>query len=251
MHPWSQHLHRFPTLPSTNTYLKQLAKEGAPEGTAVIADTQTAGRGRLGRTFLSPAGQGIYLSLLLRPNCPPQKLMHLTCATAVAACDAIEQETGIRPGIKWINDLVLQGRKLAGILTELTVDPASGLVTSAIIGIGINCHQPPQELSDTACALSEFTHKPIPSENLITALIESLYEMRNNLLTNQEQIMSRYRQNCITLGQEVIVIQNDTQTPATALSLDDQGALTVQLPDSTTKTVQSGEVTLRTPTGYC
>ena len=102
------------------------------------ADRQTGGRGRLGRTFLSPAGVGVYLSILLRPDCRPMELMHLTCAAAEAMCDAVETTTGLRPGIKWTNDLVVGNRKIAGILTENGLN-AQGLVDYAIIGTGINC----------------------------------------------------------------------------------------------------------------
>ena len=144
-------LHRFETIDSTNTYLKQLAEAGAEGGTAVIAHSQTGGRGRLGRSFHSPAGSGIYLSYLLRPNCKPEGLMHLTCAVAVAMCDAVEKTTGLRPGIKWTNDLVWQKRKLGGILTELGFE--NGLVSYAVVGIGINCTQTEEDFPQH-CAVS-------------------------------------------------------------------------------------------------
>ena len=117
-HPWGQSLYWFGSIGSTNAYAKTLAAQGAPAGTVVIADRQDAGRGRLGRTFQSPAGSGIYMSVILRPGCAPTALMHLTCAVALAVCDAVEKAFSFRPGIKWINDLVVEGRKLGGILTE-------------------------------------------------------------------------------------------------------------------------------------
>ena len=123
-------------LPSTNDLAKELARQGAPEGTTVIARRQTAGRGRLGRSFHSPEGTGLYMSVVLRPHCAPQELMHLTCAVAVAACDAVEATARIRPGIKWINDLVTDGKKLGGILTELGFS-GKGTVDYAVIGISI------------------------------------------------------------------------------------------------------------------
>ena len=140
-HPWQDQILCFDTIDSTNTRAKLLAAQGAPHGTVLLADTQTAGRGRLGRSFQSPGGMGIYMSVLLRPKCRPEKLMHLTCAAAVAACDAVEKVCGLRPGIKWTNDLISGKRKLAGILTELSLSPATGLLDYAVIGIGINCHQ--------------------------------------------------------------------------------------------------------------
>ena len=138
-------IHYFDTIDSTNTRARELARQGASHGTVLIADHQTSGRGRRGRSFHSPAGSGIYMSVILRPNCSPQELMHLTCAVAVAACDAVETTAGIRPGIKWINDLILQNRKLGGILTEMSVDAKTGMVEYAVIGIGINCSQTPND----------------------------------------------------------------------------------------------------------
>ena len=131
----------FDEVTSTNTLLKELGRQGAPAGTVLVADRQTGGRGRLGRTFLSPGGVGVYLSALIRPDCAPTELMHLTCAVAVAMCDAVEHAFGFRPQIKWTNDLVVGTKKLGGILTELGLDPKTGRVSYAVLGIGINCGQ--------------------------------------------------------------------------------------------------------------
>ena len=156
-YPWRELLHHFPTLDSTNDRLKAMARQGAPQGSVIIADHQTAGHGRLGRSFHSPAASGIYLSALLRPQCYPTELMHLTCAAAVAMCDAVENAAGFRPGIKWTNDLVYDKKKLGGILTELGFT-SDGRVDYAIIGIGINCCQQtedfPQEIRSIAGSLT-------------------------------------------------------------------------------------------------
>ena len=143
-YPWADRFYFLPEVDSTNDYLKKLAAEGAPQGTVVLSDHQTGGHGRRGRSFLSPPGVGLYLSILLRPECPPAQLMPLTCASGVAMCDAIEKSAGFRPGIKWTNDIVYEKRKLGGILTELRLSP-KGLVDYAIVGIGINCCQKPQD----------------------------------------------------------------------------------------------------------
>ena len=135
-YPWADRFCFLPQVDSTNDYLKKLAAEGAPHGTVALSDHQTGGHGRRGRSFLSPPGVGLYLSILLRPECPPTRLMHLTCAAGVAMCNAIEQSVGFRPGIKWTNDIVCGKRKLGGILTELRLD-GQGLVDYAIVGIGI------------------------------------------------------------------------------------------------------------------
>ena len=126
-YPWADKFHYVPETGSTNDDLKALAKEGAPNGTVLMAGSQTGGHGRLGRSFHSPEGSGIYMSLLIRPNCAPTELMHLTCAAAAAMCDAVEDAAGLRPGIKWTNDLVHGKRKLGGILTELGLGPGGSL----------------------------------------------------------------------------------------------------------------------------
>ena len=134
--PWRDTLYWYEAIDSTNTQAKRMAKEGAPHGTVLVAGYQAGGRGRMGRTFQSPAGEGMYLSVILRPGCTPDRLMHLTCAAGVAACEAVEAVCGIRPQVKWINDLVLGDRKLGGILAEMSLD--QGVVDYAVIGIGIN-----------------------------------------------------------------------------------------------------------------
>lgn len=253
-HPWYHTIEYHPTIDSTNLRAKALAAGGASEGTVVIADSQTAGRGRLGRSFLSPAGSGIYLSLILRPHCPPSQLMHLTCATAVAACDAVEEALGFRPGIKWINDLVAGQKKLAGILTELSIDPRSGLVDYAVVGIGINCSQQPQdfppELQDIACSAAMVTGSPTHRSRLTAALIRSFRQMSQTLTTGKADTMDRYRQDCVTLGRQILVIRGDQRLEGRALSLDDDGALTVRFTDGRVDTVLSGEVSVRGLYGY-
>ena len=143
---------------STNTVAKRLAAQGAPAGTTIVADHQTGGRGRLGRRFQSPAGLGTYLSIILRPNAKPEQLMTLTAMIAEAVCEAVEQACQLRPQIKWANDLLFQKRKICGILTELSVEAESGLVQYAVVGIGMNCNQRPEdfppELQKTAISLS-------------------------------------------------------------------------------------------------
>ena len=184
-YPWKDRLHWFSTMDSTNDYARALAKAGAPVGTVVIADHQTAGHGRRGRSFHSPAGTGIYLSLLLRPDCPPDQLMHLTCAVAVAMCDAVESAAGFRPGIKWTNDLVSGTRKLGGILTEVGFN-AKGNVDWAILGIGINCLQKPEdfpeEIRDMAGSLSMIATQPIQRAKVAASMMEQLHILSQKLL---------------------------------------------------------------------
>lgn len=252
-YPWKEHLIFYPQLDSTNDRLKQLAKQGAPHGTVLIADCQTGGHGRLGRTFHSPGGMGVYLSILLRPNCRPQDIMHLTCATAVAMCDAVEKAAGFRPGIKWTNDLVFEKRKLGGILTELGINPR-GMVDYAIIGIGINCCQQcsdfPPELQNMAASVSMVAGCSVDRSRLIAAMMDALWEMDSRLFSQREALLDRYRLDCVTLGKEISLFRGDTVSHGTALDIDSAGALIVRYPDGRTEAVNSGEVSIRGMYGY-
>ena len=249
-HPWQDRIHYYNVIDSTNTQAKRMAQAGAPEGTVLIADTQTAGRGRLGRSFLSPAGSGIYMSIILRPCMPPDKLMHLTCAVAVAVCDAVEQALGFRPGIKWINDLVVDSKKLAGILTELSVDPQTGLVDWAMVGIGLNCNQTqfPPELAEIACSAAMKVGHPIDRSALAAAMIQAIGAMD---LLDSRSTMARYRENCLTLGREITLIRGDQRRDGHAIGIGEDGSLTVLFPNGDRETVNSGEASVRGLFGYC
>ena len=253
-HPWGGLLQYYPTLDSTNTLAKTLAAQGAPHGTIIVAGSQSAGRGRMGRSFHSPEGTGLYLSAILRPDCDARELMHLTCAIAVAVADATEAVCGIRPGIKWINDMVWGRRKLAGILTELSLIPGSTKVACAIVGIGVNCRQTaqdfPPELRSMAGSLSMAAGRESSPAALAAAVIEALADLSPRLLTDKASIMSRYRAGCITVGQEVSLHRADTVTHARAVDIDEEGALIVEYPDGHRQTVSSGEASVRGMYGY-
>ena len=249
--PWQDSLLYFESIDSTNTRAKELAFQGAPHGTVLIAEHQTGGRGRRGRSFHSPAGSGIYMSVILRPNCPPSELMHLTCAAAVALCDAVEKSCGFRPGIKWTNDLVYHHRKLAGILTELGFN-AQGLVDWAIIGMGINCTQEesqfPEEIRSIAGSLASVSGKPVDRTKVAAAMMDAMCLLN---LTEKEKILTQYRADCITLGKEISLVRADGNIHhGTALDIDGEGALIVRLADGHTEVVNSGEVSIRGMYGY-
>ena len=249
--PWQDSLIYYESIGSTNTRAKELAFQGAAHGTVLIADHQTGGRGRRGRSFHSPAGSGIYMSVILRPNCPPSELMHLTCAAAVALCDAVEHSCGFRPGIKWTNDLVYGSRKLAGILTELGFD-AKGNVDWAVVGIGINCTQEenqfPEEIRSMAGSLASVSGKPVDRAKVAAAMMDALYRMD---LAQKEKILAQYRADCVTLGKEVSVVRADSNVHhCKALDIDPEGALIVRHPDGRLETVSSGEVSIRGMYGY-
>lgn len=252
-HPWGQKVIHLTTVDSTNSYAKKLAQQGASEGTVVIADGQTGGRGRLGRQFSSPAGQGLYFSLILRPDCPPTELMHLTCAVGLAASDAVSSAAGITPGIKWTNDLVLGNRKLGGILTELSIDPTSGLVSHAIIGIGINCTQETEDFSPQIRQIATSLHlsgRDTETGALAAALIDSLYQMRQRLLSEKEPLMERFSRRCVTIGRNISILQGEQVRHGKALAIDREGALLVQLEDGRQDRIACGEVSIRGMYGY-
>ena len=251
--PWKEHIHWFDTIDSTNTRAKLMGMQDAPHGTILIADSQTGGRGRLGRSFHSPGGKGIYLSLLLRPNCHASQLMHLTCATGIAMCDAVEAASGLRPGIKWTNDLVFGARKLGGILTELALD-SEGSVTYAVVGIGINCNQSidefPEEIRSIATSLAAQTQATIDRSNVIAAMLTELHKMSETLLDQRDQMLDRYVQDCVTIGKEISVVRADEVRHGTAIGIDREGALLVRFSDGHMEAVSSGEVSIRGMYGY-
>ena len=244
----------FDEVSSTNTLLKELGKQGAPAGTVLVADRQTGGRGRLGRTFLSPGGVGVYFSALIRPDCAPQELMHLTCAAAVAMCDAVENAFGFRPGIKWTNDLVVGTRKLGGILTELGLDPKTGRVSNAVIGIGINCGQAETDFDESirnmATSARMVLGRKADRNLLIAEMVRALEQMDAELLRSPAAMLERYRSDCITLGQQVSIVRGDEVRHAVALDIDAEGGLIVRYDSGETGTVTSGEVSVRGLYGY-
>ena len=252
-HPWQNQIIWLDATDSTNTQAKLLARRGAPHGTVLMADYQTGGRGRLGRNFHSPAGTGIYMSLILRPDCRPVELMHLTCAVAVAVCDAVEDAVGLRPGVKWINDLVWEKRKLGGILTELGLKN-DGTLDYAIVGVGINCCQKsadfPEDIRPIAASLEMAAGKSVDRAGVAAAMIEALEKMSRDLLTGQAEMLDRYRRDCVTIGQEISVIRGDSHRHGKAVGVDEEGGLLVTYPDGSTETVNSGEVSVRGMYGY-
>ena len=251
--PWKDRIHWFDTIDSTNTQAKRMGAQGAPDGTILIADSQTGGRGRLGRSFHSPGGKGIYLTVLLRPNCHASQLMHLTCATGIAMCNAVETATGLRPGIKWTNDLVFGTRKLGGILTELSLD-SEGNVTYAVVGIGINCNQSieefPEEIRSIATSLAAQTQAPVDRCKVIAAMLTELYQMAQTLLNQKDQMLVQYVSDCVTIGKEISVVRADDIRHGTAVGIDQEGALLVRFSNGHIEAVSSGEVSIRGMYGY-
>lgn len=243
----------FASIDSTNAYLKRIAADGAPDGTVAVAAEQTAGRGRRGRVFQSAAGKGVYLSVLLRPQPTPEQLMPLTGLCAVAMCDAVELVSGIRPQIKWTNDLLLNGKKLGGILTELGME--NGTISYVIIGIGINVSQQKEdfegEVADLATSLERELGREVSKNELTAAMIAALDTLYDDLKRGSTaEYVERYRRDCVTLGKEVQLLWQDVREKVFALDVDEQFGLVVRRENGTIETVRTGEVSVRGLYGY-
>lgn len=242
-HPWQGLVQVLPLVDSTNNALKALASKGAPEGTALIAERQTAGRGRLGRSFDSPDGAGIYLSVLLRPGCPPGELMTLTARAAVAVRRAVGDVCGVLPEIKWVNDLLLGGAKICGILTELSFEAESGLVAAAVVGVGINCNREefPPELQGIAGSILTGTGKRVDRNRLAAAMLRELSRLPG--LDWREE----YRAACVNLGKRVrILVPGRADCPeGIAEQIGPEAELLVRMDDGSLYPVAAGEVSLR------
>lgn len=251
-HPWAAQLHVMDCVDSTNSYLKRLAAQGAPDGASAIADRQTAGRGRRGRSFYSPEGQGLYLSVLLRPQARPDELMHLTAMSAVAASRAVEAVCGLRPGIKWTNDLVFGTRKLAGILTELSVVAETMETDYVIIGIGVNCAQQefPEELRGIATSIRMERGEAVDRCALAAALLREFARMEDALVTERAQWLREFSEHCVTVGKEVLLVRGEETRAAHADGIGPNAELLVTYADGTKEAITSGEVSVRGMYGY-
>ena len=239
---------------STNSFLKRLALEEAPHGAVCVANRQTAGRGRMGRSFQSPKDRGVYLSILLRPQLPPQALMGATAMAAVALCRAVEAVCGAPMAIKWTNDLILGGRKAGGILTEMALEGETGTVQSLVIGGGINVLHGPEdfspEVAELATSLRLETGEAVSRPRLAAEMIRHLSRLGADLGGDLAPWLAEYRRRCLTLGQPVRLLWTEGQRRATALDVDDQFGLMVRYEDGTEETIRSGEVSVRGYYGY-
>ena len=229
---------------STNAEARRRALEGAPEGTVIVAEEQTAGKGRPGKSFFSPEGSGLYLSMVLRPTLMADRAQLLTCAAAVAGAQAIEQVTDRRALIKWVNDIYCDGRKVAGILTEGTVDMESGCLEHAVLGIGMNVKPPaegfPEDIADTAGALYEDGAGMVRNQ-LAAAVLTRIWEAYEQL--GSQELYDEYRERCFLLGQPLVVTQGTSRVRARAVDLTDDFRLVIEFPDKSRKTLPYGEVT--------
>ena len=242
------------TIDSTNTEAKRQAMNGAPEGLVVLSEEQTGGRGRRGRSFQSPKGKGLYLSVLLRPRLEPGQVGDFTAWAAVAVCDGIEAACGLRPRIKWTNDLVLNGKKLCGILTELGLESESNALDYLICGVGINVNQAPEDFQadvrPIAGSLAQALGRPVRRAHLAAEILRAFDRMYARFPQDKQAYLEQYRRDCLTPGNPVQLITPTARQEAIAVDIDDEFRLVVEYPDGRRAALSTGEVSVRGLYGY-
>ncbi|MEE1503916.1 MAG: biotin--[acetyl-CoA-carboxylase] ligase [Acutalibacteraceae bacterium] len=230
---------------STNTFVKELASEN-DEGFVVVAGEQTAGRGRMGRSFFSPGDSGVYMSLLLKPEIKPEDAVQITTAAAVSVCKALESLEVYDSKIKWVNDIYICNRKVCGILTESSFNSQSGMLDFAVLGIGINIYESqegfPDEIKDIAGAV--FSERKENMRNrFIAGFLNEFFNIYKKLYSKNH--LKEYKEKNFVLGREINIIQGDNVRVGKAIDIDDNCNLVVELPDGTTDKLYYGEISVR------
>jgi len=249
-----RHICYFKSIDSTNNYAKKSAHEGCEEGTVIVADAQTSGRGRLGRRWESKEGSGIWMSVVLRPSIAPEDVQIMTLAASVAVVTALKRIAGVDAGIKWPNDIIIDGKKVCGILTEMSTE--MDRVNFLVLGIGININQKkedfPDELKSTAISLKAYMSENNMSVSNIrrndiikNVLLELEKQYENMKRGNTEEIIRKWRENSVTLGRKVKIIYKNDEYEGMARDVTDDGKLIVDCCDGITRAVSSGEVSVK------
>lgn len=237
----------YKTVGSTNTIAAGLAEKGAAEGLVVLADSQKKGKGRLGRSWVSPPGVNIYMSIIMRPAIDPKDVTLLTITAAVGCTIALRRTTGINVTIKWPNDLIISGKKLGGILTEMKTDSEGKI--SAIIGIGINVNVDinmfPLDVRKIATSVKNETGIPYPRTEIIAEILNEIDKWYRILKgRGKKLLLSEWQRLTSTLGREVKVTVDKETFTGLAESLDDKGMLILRLPSGELKRISAGDLTI-------
>ena len=232
---------------STNRQARLLAMDGAKHGTLVIADTQSAGRGRRGRGWISPAGEGIFMSLIVRPDVPPSGVAKMSMSLALAVGKAIERVTGLDARIKWPNDIVIGGRKICGLLLEM--DATADKVNSIVAGVGVNVYQTAfdEEIAHTASSLDLMAGRRVSRSEVVRAFLE---EFERALALADEDMMREYRARSATIGQRVQVISLSGTYEGMAQGITESGTLLVEDDAGEVREVLAADVSVRGIMGY-
>lgn len=236
-----------PTAPSTNALVREKANQGRPEGCVIVACEQTDGRGRYGRQFFSPIDSGVYLSLLLRPTAySPQQATCLTAAAAAAMCQAIEAVTGQQPGIKWVNDIFLHGKKVCGILTEAAVGLETGTLNYMVLGAGVNLYPPaegfPEEIQSIAGSVLERSC-PEAKNRLVGEFLNRFWDFYTH--PECRTYLEDYRSRSLAVGRRVTVLSNGQAVSAYAYGIDDDFRLLVRYDSGKTEALSYGEIRIQ------
>ena len=235
----------YETIPSTNDRCKQCGEEGAPEGTVILARAQTAGRGTRGRSFFSPEGTGVYMSVLLRPDGAATEALSLTTAAAVAVCRAVERVSRRKAEIKWVNDVYCDDRKVCGILTEASLSPDNARLTWAVLGVGINVESPkngfPADLNGIAGAVFEDGNGD--AAVLAAAVLDEFFAVYPHRA--DRTVTEEYRRRSLLRGRAITVTTAAGERTAVALDIDEQCRLGVRFDDGEEATLSSGDVRIR------
>ncbi|MBR1647342.1 MAG: biotin--[Selenomonadaceae bacterium] len=241
-------MHYEPSVDSTNRVAKALAYHGAQDGTIVVAEEQTGGKGRLDRKYFSPRGKGIWFSVILRPNFLPKEASKITLMAAVAVAEAMTR-FNLKPEIKWPNDILFDGRKLVGILTEMTGE--MGKIYYIVVGVGINVNinreDFPEEIRDIAASLSEMNGEEISRVKIFRAVLEELDKLYREVNANGfGEVFKLWRKYNVTLDKNIRVISviDGNDFTGKAVDLNEDGALVVETPDGL-RTVYAGDVSIR------
>jgi len=237
----------FESTTSTNDVIEKLAHDGVKEGVVVLAESQTRGRGRLGRQWMSPAGKGLWFSVLLRPDLPPQATTQLTVASATALRRALAAETGLRPEIKWPNDILLSGKKVCGILTELSaeVDRVKYVILGIGVDVNLNTADFPAELRDSATSLKAELGKALSRAELAVEILRQLdADYAKVIAGGFAAIADEWEEHCTTIGRQVTIRAGDREVRGRAESLGEDGALLVRTEHGHLERVVGGDVTL-------
>ncbi|MCC8025145.1 MAG: biotin--[acetyl-CoA-carboxylase] ligase [Clostridium sp.] len=245
-------LEYFDETDSTNIRARRLAEEGAPHGTLVVADSQTAGKGRRGRAWTSPKGVGIWMSMVLRPPIKPSDASMLTLVAGMAVVKGVKTSTGLNAMIKWPNDAVLSGKKICGILTEMSTEEECVRYVITGIGINVNVSCFPEEIAEKATSLKEELGENVKRSPVIAAVADAFEEYYDIYLKTCDMsgLKEAYNRWLVNLNRQVTVLDPRGQYRGRALGIDHQGSLLVQKEDGGVETVISGEVSVRGIYGY-
>lgn len=232
---------------STNDVIEKLARDGVKEGVVVFAESQTKGRGRLGRKWVSPAYKGLWFSILLRPNLRPQETTQLTVASATALCRAIRSETGLNPEIKWPNDILVGGKKVAGVLTELNAE--LDRVKYVILGIGVDVNlsaaELPGELRKAATSLKIEAGAAFSRADLATAILRELDNDYDRIITGKFAVLAdEWEAQCQTIGCDVTIQIGNRRVQGRAESLGENGELLLRTEHGHLERISGGDVTV-------